>query len=332
MATSGSVDHSATRDQIIQEVLEDLGVMQPGDTTSSARFTDYSSGLARKLNNIVKQLGNPTDGSPGMQAWAIKTYYLFLQKGQAVYTLGPTVSNTTDTDKWASSYVSTTISADEAAGQTVITVVDNGTISNGNRIGIQLDTGYMQWTTVNGAPTDNGSTIDVTITAALTSQASAGNRVFVYATTAQGRRPLDIATAVLRDTDGNDFPLDSMDLDDYESITKKSQESTPGRFYYQPTLTDGTIHFDCAANDVTKVVRMRIRSPFEDFDAAANDLDFDPIWIKPLVYSLELESCLRFGKQARMAEIKALRDESLAIARNQNPETCNAYFMPGEAG
>lgn len=334
MASSGSVDFTATRDQIIQEVLEDLGIMLPGDTTSSATFTDHSTGLARKLNAIVKQLGHPSDGSPGMQPWALKRAYLFLQKGEAVYSLGPTATATGATNKWASTYGTTTISADEAAGQTVITVVDNGiTIADTNRIGIVLNTGYIQWTTVSGTPTDNGATIDVTIAVALTSAASAGNRVFVYATTAQGRRPLDIKTVLLRDTDGNDVGMESMDLDDYEiGVPKKAEEGTPGFYYYEPTLTDGTIYFDTAASDCTNVIRMVYRSPFEDFDAASDTIDFDPIWIRPLVYALGLESCIRFGKRERMQEFKMLRDEALAIARNANPETSNDYYRPGEAG
>lgn len=331
MASSGSVDFGAaiSRDNIIQSSLEDLGVMQPGDTTSSASFTDHSAGAAIKLNAIVKQLGNPTDGSPGMQTWALKRAYLFLQKGEAAYTLGPTSTNTGATNKWASSYVSTTIGADEAAGQTVLTLTDGSVLSDTNRIGIELDTGYIQWTVVSGSPAGN----DVTVGNALTSAASAGNRVFGYATANQARRPLEIKTAVLRDTGGNDTPLDTMSLYGFElGISAKTQQSTPTRYLYQGTLTDGTLFFDCAVTDVTDVVRILYRSPFEDFDAAGDTIDFDPIWVRPLIHALSFELAPRFGQDARMPVFKALRDESLMIARNANPESCELYFQPGEAG
>jgi len=331
MATSGSVDFNATRDSVIQEALENLGVMQAGDTTSSASFTDHSTGMARLLNGLVKQYAHPADGSPGIQVYHLKRAYLFLQKGEGTYTLGPTTTATGATNKWASSYVGTTISADEAAGQTVLTVVDNGTITNGDRIGIELDTGYMQWTTVNGVPTDNGATIDVTITVALTSAAKAGNRVFTYATANQGRRPLEIKFASVRDANNEDLPLESMLLNQYEGIAQKLTEGTITSYYYEGTLTDGTLFFNCEVNDVTDVVRIVYRSVPEDLDAAANDIDFDQVWIRPLGWALTLEACGRFGQEARAGYFKTMRDEALTIARNANPETSDLYFQPGDS-
>jgi hypothetical protein len=331
MATSGSVDYNATRDNVIQEALENLGVMQSGDTTASASFTDHSAGLARLLNGLTKQYAFPTDGSPGMQVYHLKRAYLFLQKNEGTYTLGPTTTATGATDKWASSYVATTISADEAAGQTVLTVVDSGTISTGDRIGIELDTGYIQWTTVNGAPVDNGATLDVTITVALTAAAKAGNRVYAYATTAQGRRPLQVMYAMTRDTNNADRPMAPMSLRAYEEITQKILEGTVTEYYYEQSLTDGTLFFNCAADSVRDVVRITYRSPPENMDAAANDLDFDQVWIRAMGWALTVESAPRFGMEARLPAFKLLRDEALSIARNANPETSDLYFQPGDS-
>ena len=67
----------------------------------------------------------------------------------------------------------TTVNGNEAAGQTVITVVNAAGFGSGNRIGIELDDGTWHMTTVNGAPAGN----DITITVALPSQASNGNDV-----------------------------------------------------------------------------------------------------------------------------------------------------------
>jgi hypothetical protein len=331
MATSGSVDYNATRDNVIQEALENLGQMQPGDTTSSSSFTDFSASVARRLNNIVKQYAHPTDGSAGIQIYHVKRAYLFLQKGQALYSLGPTTTATGETNKWATSYGSTTISADEAAGQTVLTVVDNGTITNGDRIGILLDTGYMQWTTVNGVPTDNGATIDVTVAVALTSAAAAGQRVYWYTPANQGRRPLEILSMLGRDYRNRDRQLSSMMMNDYEAITEKFTESTVTSYYYEQTLTDGTLRFNCAADDPTEVIVVTYRSVPEDLDAAGNDIDFDQVWIRPLGWALTLDVCGLFGQESRAAYFKTMRDEALAIARNANPETSNLYFQPGDS-
>lgn len=327
MSTSGSVDFTATRDQTIQEALENLLIMQPGDTTSSTSFTDHSTGLAKLLNGLVKQYAHPVDGSPGIQVYHLRRAFLFLQKGEGVYSLGPTTTDTGSTNKWASSYVATTISADEAAAQTVISVTSATGIATTNRIGIELDSGSIQWTTVNGAPAGN----DVTLTVALSGAAAAGNRVYAYATTLQGRRPLSILHAMVRDVNDNDRPIFPMKLDGYEAIASKMQEGTLTDYYYEQALTDGAIYFNCEANSVRDVVRMVYRSPPEDLDSAANDIDFDAVWVRPLGWALTLEACGRFGQEARAAYFKSMRDEALAIARNANPETSDLYFQPGDS-
>lgn len=332
MASSGSVDFGLTRDNVIQDVLEQLQVMQAGDTTSSASFTDHSATIARSMNMLCKQWMGVADFAPGLKMWLNKRAYLFLQKGEGVYTLGPTVAATAGTDKWTSAYGRTTISATEAAGQTVITVVDNGiTIANTNRIGIMLDTGYLQWTTVSGTPTDNGTTLDVTIAVALTSAAAAGNSVFVYATTTQGRRPLHIIHAALRDTDGNDTPITPMLLDSYEGIATKMTESTPLRYYYEDQLTNGVLYFDCEASDATDVLRVVYAGAVEDFDSAGDDADYPQVWLRPLAWGAALDSLGKFGQESRAPYFKGIRDEALAIARNTNAETSESYFCPGDS-
>lgn len=327
MASSGSVDFSLTRDNIIQSALEDLLVMAAGDTTSSASFTDHSTMAARKLNMLVKQWMGVADFAPGLKTWTNKRAYLFLQKSEGVYTLGPTTTATGATNKWASSYVSTTIGAAEAAGQTVLTLTDGSIFADTNRIGIVLDTGYIQWTTVSGAPSGN----DVTVAAALTAAAAVGNRVFGYATTVQGRRPLHILHAAFRDTSNTDRMIEPMSLLDYEGISVKMTESDPTAYYYEAQLTDGYLYFNSEVSDVTDVVRIVYASPTEDFDAAANDADYPQEWLRPLALGLTLELCGNFHQEARAPYFKALRDEALAIARSTNAETCDDYFRPGDS-
>lgn len=329
MASSGDVTFSLTRDDIIQASLEDMGVMAAGDTVSSTSFTAHSAMMARKLNMLCKQWMGINDYAPGLKTWTNKRAYLFLQKGEAVYTLGPTVTATGATNKWASSYVSTTIGTAEAAGQTVLTLTDGSIFADTNRIGILLDTGYLQWTTVSGAPSGN----NVTVAVALTAAAAAGNRVFGYSATAtiQGRRPLDILYASFRDTSGIDRRVYPMTLEDYEGLSIKTTESDPMRFYYEGQLTDGVLYFDNEVSDATDVVRIVYASPTEDFDAAANDADYPQVWLRPLSFGLSVDTCGSFGQEARMPYFKTLRDEALAIARNANGEMCDLHFCPGES-
>lgn len=328
MASSGSVDLSVTRDQIIQHVLESLGVMGAGETTSSLSFTNNSSHVVLALNMLVKQWSGQADFAPGLKMWSRKRGYLFLCGAQSVYTLGPTTTATGTTNKWASSYVTTTVSGSEAAGQTVITVASATGISDTNRIGIELDDGTMHWTVVNGAP----SGANVTITASLASAAASGNRVFVYATTAQARRPLEILTANLRSFDSSNVPTDvpinaRMLLGQYEAIASKAADSDPYDLYYEQTLTDGTVYLDVEPSDVSKIIRMVYLSPIEDFDAASDTPDYDQNWYLPLMLGTEYLVAPTFGRADLLPAIKAQRDEAIMIARNAIPETSDLYFQ-----
>lgn len=330
MPSSGSVDFSVSRNDIILAALQGLGVAAAGDTSSSSSFTTNSTMMAMLLNMLVKNWSGNADYAPGVKMWSRKTAYLFLQKDQSVYALGPTVSATTSTDKWASSYVTTTIGTSEAAGQTVLTMTDGSIFASGNRIGIELDTGYLQWTTVSGSPSGN----DVTIAVALTSAASAGNRVFGYATTAQGRRPLEIYDGCinLRDTNGNDRLIEVINRERYEAISNKNNDATPTQAHYSATLTDGTLYLDSEPVDVTDVLRIVYISPIEDFDAAADTPDYDQNWYLPLVLGLQEQAALPFGKEAQLPAIRLLLygDNrslgALTLAKNATPETTDRYY------
>jgi len=330
MTTSGSVDFSVSRDDIILAALQDLGVAAGVDTSSSASFTSHSTMMAKKLNMLVKNWAGQADFSNGIKMWSRKTAYLFLQKGQAVYTLGPTVSATSGTDKWASSYVSTTIAADEASGQTVLTLTDGSIFAANDRIGIELDTGYLHWTTVSGTPTGN----DVTVAVALTSAASAGRRVFGYSTTNQGRRPLDIyeGCILLRDTDGNDTPVDVISRTQYEGITSKGTDAQPTQAHYSATLLDGTLYLDSEPTSSTYVLRIVYISTIEDFDASADTPDYDQNWYLPLVLGLEEQTAMAFGRTDLIPTIRMLlygdnrQIGALTIAKNANPEKSVRYY------
>lgn len=324
MASSGSVDYgnAVTRNNIIEQALQALGVIGMGQTPTSDQYTE----CAAFLNNIVKQWSGQFDFAAGIKMWSRKRAYLFLDKGQGKYTLGPVVSATSSTDKFANAYVSTTVATNAGAGSTVDLTSVTG-VADTYRIGILLDTGYMHWTTVNGAP----SGVTVTLTDALPSAAAAGNVVYCYDDTAtvQGRRPLEILSVVRRDRDGDDTPLYAMTLEEYEAIPDKDDEGTPLRYYYEPQLYRGELYLDCAPDDLTDVLRIVYVSPVEDFDQATDTVDYDANWLRPLVYGLAVDMVPRYGMDARLPTLKMLRDEALSIARNAHAETSIVYFQPG---
>jgi hypothetical protein len=313
MATSGSVDFSVNALTMIEDAFENIGVKSYDRPLT---VNEITIGL-RKANLIAKQWMGSSDFAPGLKMWTRKRGYIFLQKDQGSYSLGPSGDNAT------ASYITTTLSAAEAAGQTTLSVTSETGITASDYIGIELNTGYIQWTTVSS--TASGT---VTIPASgLTSAASTGNRVFAY--TSKLRRPLEIVTAVIRDVDGSDSPITDMDIYDYESISVKGTDGTPAKLYYEAQTINGVIYFDVQPDDVTKVVRIVYLSPIEDLDAITDDLDMPQVWYRPFSAQLSIDLCIPYDRPVT-PQLRQLRDESLSIAQNADPETTQIYFQPNE--
>jgi hypothetical protein len=313
VATSGTTTFSVTETEIISTAYEDAGIYGAGRTVGAEDYV-----LARKkLNMLVKQWASQIDFAPGLKMWTRRVGWLFLQKSQIEYDLGPTGDECA-----ADSYVSTTLASNASGGAGSIVVASATGISSTMRIGVLLDSGSMQWTTVNGAPA--GST--VTLTATLTGAASSGNAVYAYST--KVHRPFELVTAVLRDRRGNDTPMDPhLSLAEYEAIPSKSGLGTPASMYFEAKRTNAVVYLDCSPDDLTNVIRLRYLSYVEDSTETTDDIDFPAEWYRPLAAQLAIDLCPAFRKQVT-AEMKLVRDESLQIAQNAYPATSVAYYQP----
>lgn len=312
MTTSGSVDFSISRDDIIYAALR-LNRSIGADETPSDWHISQSAFF---LNMIVKQWQGRADFGANLKTWSRKTAYLFLQQGQSVYSLGPSGDN------WASSYSTTTLSASKNASATSVTLT-SAIGANADNIGIQLADGSIGWTTISSG----GGTTSLTLPANTLGAASSGARVFTY--TSKARRPLKLLTAVLRNTDTKDTPLPvDYSREDYEALGDKTADGTPTWIAYEATLTNGTLYIDCEPENTTNVVRIVFLGAMEDFDATADTPDYPQEWYKPLVGQLSMDTAPIFGVPVTV-EMKLFRDEGLGIAQNTEPETSELFFEPG---
>ena len=324
MATSGSWNYSVTAANIIAAAYEDLGVIAPGDSVATA---DSTMAL-RRLNLIAKQYQGRSDGAPGIKVHTRQRITLMLAKGQQTYTIGPA-----STDSRASLLMGrTTISADEASGQTVLSITSNTdtttypgttiTMTASDIIGIELNDGTIQWTTISGTPASTA-----TVAVALTAAASAGNYVWWF--TARAQRFPYIESARLRDENYKDVPLEIYTTaEQYDlGVVDKYADGTPTAMLVEPLRINTRITLDTQPTVVTDQIILTVFYPSEDYDAVANDIAFPQEAIRFLHWELAFALSPSFGRWT--PEMEKNRMEARAMYLNLNPENSVLYFQPG---
>jgi len=240
MATSGTLTFRVNRSELINAALRITGVLDPEVGTASSNQLSFGG---QALNLMLKSWE-----AYGLQLWQRRYAAIFPQESQEVYVLGspgPAGDHACLSTPLGTGFVSTTLSAAGAAAASTITVTSvstTGTVGVPSismlttwYIGIELDDGTRQWTTINGAP--SGTT--VTLTTALTSAAASGNSVISYAT--KLTRPLRILDGFTRQSGGNDVPHLMLSREQYNRFGMKSSSGTTIQSYYDPQANTG--HF-----------------------------------------------------------------------------------------
>ena len=324
MTTSSSWNYSVTAGDIVTAALQNLSVLPAGETATSS---DMTLGLQR-LNFIAKMLSGNADMSQGFKVWTRQRIGLFLAKGQQTYTIGPA-----STDSRASTaYGITTISANEASGQTVISITSNTDTTNypgttitmtaSDFVGIELNDGTIQWTTISGTP---GATM--TIAVALTGASDAGKHVYWFTSRAQ-RFPV-IEYAVLRNSDSIDVPLTIYtDVQEYEALPNKTADGDPCAILVEPLRLNTQIKTDCQPSDVTKQIILTVIYPAEDYDVSTDDIAFPQEWFS----RLEWETTLAIAPAFKIKWTDAMQAnyvKALTISTQLNQQNTSSHFQPG---
>ena len=322
MATSGSWDYSLTAAQIIAAAYEDLGVYLPGGTVSSV---DSVMALSR-LNMLAKQYQGTSDGAPGIKIHTRQRIALFFAKGQQTYSIGPASTDAMATTQFGR----TTLSAAEAAGQTVLSITSNTdttaypgttvTMTNGDNIGITLDDGTIQWTTISGTPSTTA-----TVAVALSSAAASGNYVYWFTSRAQ-RFPV-LESAVLRDSGYKDSPLDVyQDARQYDlGVASKYADGTPTALLFEPLRIATRITLNSQPTDLSKFIVLTVLYPAEDYDATTNDIAFPQEALRFLSWELAFTLAPSVGRWT--PEMEKNRQEARSMYLGLNPENSVLYFQ-----
>lgn len=291
MATSGTISFTRTRDQLIKAALRKCGINSVGETIEAQQIED----AAEDLNMMIKAWK-----AQGINLWCYQEIAIFPIVGQASYNLGATG------DRAASVYFVTTLSAAAAVGSLTINLsnVSYGNFSiNGWIIGVVLDSGTIQWTTINGVPTGN----IVTLAASLTGSAGAANQVYVYQVQAQ--RPLRVSAGRVKISNGNEIPMKVISRQEYQNLPIKKTEGHPTQLYYDPQLGNGILSMWSTFETVNDFVIVTAQREIQDFNNLNDEPDLPVEWIEPIVYNLASRIALDYGVD------KVTRDDINAMAQ-----------------
>jgi hypothetical protein len=261
MSTSGSTDFNLTRDELLTGALRLIGKAGRGKTPSAADISD----AAEALELMVKQLQ-----TTGVHLWKQQDATLFLDSGTQSYSL-PGANMTLD-------YITTSMKVAGSATDLTIDVNSISGLTTGDFIGIELDNGTMQWTTINGAP--SGDT--VTITDALTGSAAISNTVYAYTTKIV--RPLKALSARRQGT--NDVDIDVVSREEYFRLPVKSSTGQVNTVYYDPQLTTAKLYVWPTGDKADDRLQVTFMMPIEDFDSSNINPDFPQEWLLALKYGV----------------------------------------------
>lgn len=268
MATSGSKNFSVTRTQLIERAYRLIGIYDIGEGIEG----EQSSAASYALNTLIKELL-----ARGVDIHLRQDLTLFLQPNQETY-----VFSSTSTDKYTNdTIVETTLSADEASGQTELSVTSETGISVSDNVGVKLDDDTIHWSTV-------ASLASLTLNDATDGAASSGNKVYAY--TNRGDVPRRIVYAMRRDKSGLDTEVSLIGEMEYQRLSDKDAEGPPNQIYYRPQTGQGTLHVwptDWGSNG-DKLILVTQVFP-DDFDAAANSPEFPISWANTLAWLLAAE-------------------------------------------
>jgi len=314
MATSGSINFTSTLRDIIKDALLELNVCSPDETPHS----NDEQFAARTLNRMIKAWQVKS-----INIWKTKTATIFFQNAQSEYEIYSTSSDHVTED-----YVETTVGADEALGQTIITVTSSSGMTVNDYVGIEQDNGYLHWSTISNVT--NPTTI--VINDALTYASSADNKVYAYTTKLE--EPFLIYSMAREAESQIDTPMNYLSYEEYFQLPNKVSVGTPVSYNYDRQLGKALIKLWPIPNDVDYVGKITFAKRIEDFDANNNTPDFPQEWHEALILNLSARMAHAFGKDkgASYMSLKQDAQEALSNMLSFDNEESSIYFQPDTYG
>lgn len=311
MATSGSIDFIVTTEDIVTEALELLGVLGEGESPTTAQLTSSK----RTLNMMAKSWQ-----AEGLNLFAVKRNFLFVEKGTTSYELSSTSSA-----NFVTAFFQTTLSVASAATTNTVTVTSVTNIANGDSIGIFNDNAEVQWNTVIGAPVGDV----VTLTDNLEFNVDAGAVVYSYKQTAKANRPMLVLESYNQIFNATAIPLEMISRIDYYELTNRTTGGVINQVYYDPQIGTGANLFVWpTGDDERNYLELLIQRTLEDFDGDTDNPDFPQEWYMPLATNLARALAPKYGTpQMDYSRIMQQAREWFSMAKDFDTELGTSMYI-----
>jgi hypothetical protein len=311
MARSGVYTFNMTAGEVVLAAARKLGIVAEGAGLSDAGMT---TGL-QDLNLMLKSFP-----LKGIDLWRYEEMVVFLNTTSSKYLIGASG------DRASFNSHKTEIATAAIAGASTITVDSDDDIANGDVIGIELDSGTIQWTTVNGVPAANV----VTLTATLTGAVAVDNHVYNYTTIAQ--RPERVYNGRVINASDSEVTIESMSLSDYQDNAVKATTSFPTGYCYVPTIDNGTLYVSGITNSVKNRLAFSVQRQLQDITSIADNIDIPQTHLKAVIFNLAVDMAFDYNiidvNSAHYQEIKATAKQLLDEAEDFDIENTSVKFEP----
>jgi hypothetical protein len=302
MAASGSQNFTLTCKQILQSCFEDSTIYRSNE---AIKGDDITRGK-RVLNVMIKAWQGLNIG-----LWQVKEGILFPALEGTSYSLGLTGDHATK------DFVSTTLASAALISATTLTLTSNTGMTAADQIGIELDDGTRQWTTIVSV----GGSNTVVITTPLTAASAASNTVVSYTT--KINRPLSIVAARRFDLVSlTDIEIDCpADRSRYFNIVNKTMTGTPLQIYYDKQIPLGKMYVYLACGDVREAIKFTYYDVIDDFDNLTDNADFPEEWLEAIIAGGAYRLARTYRKPPDvLRDLKSYAEEAFAVAKNSNAQ------------
>ena len=318
MTTSGTIAYDRTGAQLAEQaarLIRIIGIDETLDTTAGGQEDQILESLNLMIKTHQMKLG----------LWRYREARMFLVDGTSEYTLAPTASTNYACD--ISELSETTLDADEASGQTILSVASTSAgagFANSDVILVVQDDDTIHASTI--ASFSAGDT--VTLNDALTAAASSGNKVYAYTTAAP--RPLKIISA-RRLNAGNEIEMFMLSREEYFNLSNKTSTGTPVQYYYDPQQGTGKVYLWPTPDSVDHTINYTYLDELEIISANTETSNFPQEWMEYLVYGLAVRIAPLYGVQVSN-EILAVYTEAKSMLEGWDQDDASVIFGAGNFG